>query len=770
MSCLNCKQVQIQDSIVRNTKSERSGGSIYIHNNFYNSNNSFEIKNSQFYNSTSRVGGAITLSNVDALVSNNLYESNFADSNDRKDIISRGGAINLECNLNSISCKQSIINNTFILNSATIKGGAISWIDVMPILINNTYLHNTAQYGNDISSFPIKLDHIEASIFNRIYEIAAGQLMNTNFQIGLFDHYNQIFSLDSYSTAKILRNNNTLISGLTLSKAKDGVFYFSDLKIYGKPNSYETILISTQGIDSNKSSTLSIDLHFRDCIIGEYRTFQSCEVCPQGKYSIDPSHECEECPVEAYCYGNYTMSPKEGFWRKSPYDVNFFECPISNVCLDGEEYFSLTGTCKKGYEGNICNTCEDTYSKLGKFICLECPSKTTCIILIIVILLILGFLFFITIDTSIKSALKSKSALSIYIKILLNYYLLMSEIFSIRMGWPTFYDNFLDIFTNSSDLSYHFFSFDCISKIDNQYDPYSNMRFKLISVILLPILFIALSAVFWYIKNLLGEKIEYIKDKVIGSIVIILTILHPIVMRFSFGVFSCVELEHGEYWLESDTEINCWKGEHKLAALGLGLPAMILWGLGIPCILLVLLLKARKILAATESMIRYGYLYNGYNPKTFYWEIIIILRKMLIVSFNVFLLSRSSKLQVLPIMLALGVSLILQMKIKPFTIVVLNRLETASIITANVTLYCGMYFLITDINIVIKYMLVVIVIGFNAGFMLYIMKYICLDLIRRIKNKLISMFYPNKFSREEDNPTIISTMEKVGSLQSEPCD
>lgn len=50
-----------------------------------------------------------------------------------------------------------VSENFFQENSAKIEGGAIKWSDEQPLIINNTFLNNSALYGNDIASFPLRL-------------------------------------------------------------------------------------------------------------------------------------------------------------------------------------------------------------------------------------------------------------------------------------------------------------------------------------------------------------------------------------------------------------------------------------------------------------------------------------------------------------------------------------------------------------------------------------------------------------------------------------
>ena len=61
------------------------------------------------------------------------------------------------------------------------------------------------------------------------------------------------------------------------------------------------------------------------------------------------------------------------------------------------------------------------------------------------------------------------------------------------------------------------------------------------------------------------------------------------------------------------------------------MPALIVWGLGIPLFAFILLSRKRKRLNVLVVKEKYGFLYNGYKRQYYYWEVIIMYRKLIIV-------------------------------------------------------------------------------------------------------------------------------------------
>jgi hypothetical protein len=84
---------------------------------------------------------------------------------------------------------------------------------------------------------------------------------------------------------------------------------------------------------------------------------------------------------------------------------------------------------------------------------------------------------------------------------------------------------------------------------------------------------------------------------------------------------------------------------------------------------------------------------KGYSPRHFYWEFIIIYRKLLIISIATFL-SRIAKLtQALLALAVLVFSLTLQNQYKPYSHPSLNTMEHRSILVSVATIFFGLYYL-----------------------------------------------------------------------------
>jgi hypothetical protein len=87
-----------------------------------------------------------------------------------------------------------------------------------------------------------------------------------------------------------------------------------------------------------------------------------------------------------------------------------------------------------------------------------------------------------------------------------------------------------------------------------------------------------------------------------------------------------------------------------------------------------------------------GFLYRGYSTDHFYWEIVIMYRKILLIFISVFISSYGTMAQALIVFVVVIGFLLINNKKKPFQTKALNDLETLSLSTSMITIYCGLFY------------------------------------------------------------------------------
>ncbi len=159
-----------------------------------------------------------------------------------------------------------------------------------------------------------------------------------------------------------------------------------------------------------------------------------------------------------------------------------------------------------------------------------------------------------------------------------------------------------------------------------------------------------------------------------------------------FDSFNCKNID-GETRIYKDLETMCWSNLHSFWSYVVALPSIFVWGLGIPAFAFVLMTREKHTLNSIETRMKFGFLYNGYKVDYYYWEIVIMYRKIILIFIAVFIQNYGVMTQALIVFMLLLVCLVLNLKKKPFFLVALNDLETLSLITSILSIYCGIFFI-----------------------------------------------------------------------------
>lgn len=86
-------------------------------------------------------------------------------------------------------------------------------------------------------------------------------------------------------------------------------------------------------------------------------------------------------------------------------------------------------------------------------------------------------------------------------------------------------------------------------------------------------------------------------------------------------------------------------------------------------------------------------MYAGYQNKFYYWEILIMYRKIAMIFIAVFITPYGVIVQAMIVFLLMILFLILTLKKKPYMSISLNELEAISLVTSTVSIYCGIFFI-----------------------------------------------------------------------------
>jgi hypothetical protein len=135
------------------------------------------------------------------------------------------------------------------------------------------------------------------------------------------------------------------------------------------------------------------------------------------------------------------------------------------------------------------------------------------------------------------------------------------------------------------------FSFDCYLEGEYDLDVYFQ---KLIFYCILPVIIVGVSALFWLSVSLCKRSLNVMRNQFVTTVIVLLFLAHPTLLKYTFSAFACMELNDGEYWLLEDMEIRCFEGDHLFYALVVAAPGCLVWGIGIPTVALILVYRNRR--------------------------------------------------------------------------------------------------------------------------------------------------------------------------------
>ena len=135
------------------------------------------------------------------------------------------------------------------------------------------------------------------------------------------------------------------------------------------------------------------------------------------------------------------------------------------------------------------------------------------------------------------------------------------------------------------------------------------------------------------------------KRYMILSTIVILITLHPTLVKLVLKFFQCTDPINNSTYLIADVDVECGSSEHIGMLLGLALPALLfyilgilsfnfcfcfhilqLFMIGIPLIAGMMLYNKRNELNRSETREKIGFLYADYEPQYYLWFLVDILR------------------------------------------------------------------------------------------------------------------------------------------------
>ena len=640
-------------TFLSNPKAINGSALTFICNSLYNFHTVYF--NYFFNNSATNSGGAIYVQDCPVLLDSNEFRNNSAFS---------GGAIfswNIFIGLN-------LSNNIFIFNRAH-EGGAIKYTNVNPSYdSSNIFQSNNAFYGKNFAAFPIQLKNLNGtSILEGRPSFSSSVFQN--FDIAFVDELGQVVGSynDSQITVELYTLDLNLVSekeikltGTTTVGTIFGQAFFNDIyfsmnftnaTLYFKfssddvrfPNLNINFTLSEGYSSSSGAYYLKIPLVLTSCKTGEVfdQHLQICLPCSKGTYSLNPAaKECSLCPSEAdYCIAA-DISLKSGFWRSNLLSNKILKClPYGLSCPGG-----VNVSCEEGYRGPLCQSCdigEKIYSKYFGVECLVCSDSKIVILIRLIAgsVCLIGF-YIMVIYSNIKlidalevdenaKRIKENSLEKFYPpifnKILVDYIQVISLIKDLDLDWPSEISDFFQIHYMAGNAPAYLYSFDCLVGKDAMIP---SIYLKTIMITITPIICFLLQKIFWSIyQKVKGVNMNY---KYITSRLVVSNLLLPTIVNISSKILACQNVE-GTQYIKSDLYYECYSKDNVFYMFVFAVPTLVFWIILYPSINFCRLYMNKDVLYTENLRKRYGFLYNSYKTKYYYWELIIINKKFFLI-------------------------------------------------------------------------------------------------------------------------------------------
>ncbi|KAL4503854.1 hypothetical protein ABPG73_017597, partial [Tetrahymena malaccensis] len=510
--------------------------------------------------------------------------------------------------------------------------------------------------------------------------------------------------------------------------------------------------------------------------------YDVCQICQIKSYSLAyQSESCHKCPLtDAYCYKDIILIP-QGYWRKNNQSNDIAECRnqksncLGDLNSTDQHLNSLkkaitwqNKACAEGHIGALCEDCDlkaqywiKTYQRVNMYSCADCTQVTYNWIFVILSnagqVVLIAFVVFSSISY-IKSKIyaeylmkmkifyfgssfEQRNKSSLYIKILINYFQIISCLSTFRIDIPS-QINFL-YKTVGNPLENVLYAQDCL--LIKHFTNTDLIYYRLFVSHAQIVFFITCLFLCLMIQSCISKK------KMNCSIIVCvfnycLYANLPTMVNLIIGTISCVEVG-GDNYVKLFTSIECDQNHARKQKTVLW-PLFFLWAVTIPLMQFLILVTKRKSLHTIGMKFSFGFLYNEYSVRCYWWEIVKTFQKIIIILvLNIY----ESKVIVKGcIVLAIVfMQMCLSLNQQPFLIADLNKTDFISSIVCCLTISLGIIlnnYNQSYISQVIIYILVAIV---NFAFLVYILKKICLQLFLKLQKIIQPCIKKLKFTNDK---------------------
>ena len=415
---------------------------------------------------------------------------------------------------------------------------------------------------------------------------------------------------------------------------------------------------------------------------------------------------CKTCPkVGASCEGPITWSgvkAKFGYWQYNDHnkfvDDKFYPCLRPQSCLGApNDIFasqfpklannqSAVAKCANHFKGRLCATCGKGFARNSKRgSCERCKEPDN--ILWFIAAIVFGlFGTCILVKITVFKARQAKFSDGVK-KIVLSYLQLASLAAHANVPWTSTFQELFALQTISTSIGDAFLSIDCIFYSMTSWNVFV---IKLVGILFVPVLVIPFAYCgICFCRSRFQSDHGTFKDQFVASLVLLWYLTFPSIIQKLFALITCTIPINGVRYVEVDPQIPCFVDEHRTMLLSAGLIGLLVYIIGMPMISLYVLKHVDR--SKGRNKLRFGMLYDGFSEQYWYWEIVVLMRKIAIIVIAGFM---EGEEQILAMLLVLFLVIYVTAICQPFENVQLLHLELASLAICFITFWTGNLFLV----------------------------------------------------------------------------
>lgn len=207
--------------------------------------------------------------------------------------------------------------------------------------------------------------------------------------------------------------------------------------------------------------------------------------------------------------------------------------------------------------------------------------------------------------------------------------------------------------------------------------------------------------------------------RILSGLTVIAFLVHMALSEASFGLISCTDVKpdvdlaqddadvgllgysttaHNECPLgkESrrlvlDLDVCCYNPDALRIMYGVGVPAILVFAVGIPLVAGLRLWWVGRRLHDPDVIATMGFLMAGFRDHAYYWEVVIMIRKLSVVAITVLVEPMGVRVQTYSALMVIFVAVVCHLLSKPYTVAELNTLELVALIGAFFTFIAGLF-------------------------------------------------------------------------------